>query len=88
MNPGAVHDLANALTTAGSYSETIAEALDRNFTSPNVPDSNAEHANVVDALDRIGDGLFAIAKAINPDVLKPAPPATGQPMRQLKRARR
>ena len=43
----------------------IAEALDRNLTSPNCGDANGEPANVVDGLYHIGDGLFAIAKALS-----------------------
>lgn len=42
----------------------IAEALDRNFTSPNVSDGNFETANVVDTLHDIARGLFAVAAAI------------------------
>jgi hypothetical protein len=42
----------------------IAQAIRDNFTSPNVSDSNLEPANIVDALDRIGTALFAVADAI------------------------
>jgi hypothetical protein len=34
------------------------------FTSSNVSDSNFEDANMVDVLDDVARGLFAIAKAI------------------------
>ena len=34
------------------------------FTSTNVSDSNFEAANMVDVLDKVADGLFAISKAI------------------------
>ena len=43
----------------------IAAAINDSFSSPNVVDKNLENANIVDVLDRIGDGLFAIARAIN-----------------------
>lgn len=45
--------------------EQIAVAINNNFSSPNVADKNLENANIVDVLGRIGDGLFAIARAIN-----------------------
>ena len=35
------------------------------FTSPSVSDSNFEAANMVDVLDDVALGLFAIAKAID-----------------------
>tara|TARA_R100001594_G_scaffold44620_1_gene77079 strand:- start:1364 stop:1516 length:153 start_codon:yes stop_codon:yes gene_type:complete len=41
--------------------DDIAIALKRVFESPNVCDSNLEPANVVDALDKIGGALWAIA---------------------------
>jgi hypothetical protein len=51
------------------------EALERCFVSPNVPDNNLEPVNLVDVMDRLGralavgldrvaDGLQAVAKAI------------------------
>lgn len=42
-------------------SKQLADAVDRNFTSPNVPDANMEPANVVDVI--AGAGLN-IARAI------------------------
>ena len=47
----------------------LAEAFRDVFISPNVSDRNMEDANVVDALDKIAEGLFAIARSIgrNPD---------------------
>ena len=45
----------------------MAEAFRDVFISPNVPDRNMEDANVVDALDKIAEGLFAIARSINKD---------------------
>lgn len=42
----------------------IPHALVHCFTSPNVSDSNGEIANVVDSLNKIGNGLFAIANAM------------------------
>ena len=44
--------------------DAIAKAIIHCFQSVNVADSNLEAANVVDCLDRIGRGLFAIASAI------------------------
>jgi hypothetical protein len=43
-----------------AYDE-IAVAIKNAFESPNVSDSNGEVANVVDALDKIGNALWAIA---------------------------
>ena len=42
----------------------ICSHLSNCFTSPNVSDSNFEAANMVDVLDDVARGLFAIAKAI------------------------
>ena len=42
----------------------IAKALIRVFESPNVTDSNFEVANIVDALDDIARGLFAVVKQL------------------------
>ena len=42
----------------------IAEALIRVFESPNVSDSNYEAANIVDTLDDIARGLFAVVKQL------------------------
>ena len=42
----------------------IAKALIRVFESPNVTDSNFEIANIVDTLDHIARGLFAVAKQL------------------------
>jgi hypothetical protein len=47
--------------------DRLSEALDRNLTSPNVENANFGPANVVDALDRIGTALFAIADALSKD---------------------
>jgi hypothetical protein len=44
--------------------DEIAEAIRSALISPNVADYNGEPANVVDALARIADGLFAVATAI------------------------
>jgi hypothetical protein len=43
----------------------LAEALNRNFTSPNVSDSNLEAANLVDTTDRIARALMEIARALD-----------------------
>jgi hypothetical protein len=54
--------------TTTTRDHELADALRATLISPNVADSNAEPANVVDAIDlsgrRIGGGLFAVAKAI------------------------
>ena len=41
----------------------IAKAIDRNFTSPNVADSNLEAANVVDVIHGLANGLYSLANA-------------------------
>ena len=51
--------------------DDIALALRETLISPNVPDSNMEAANVVDALAHIAKGLLAVATAI--DKLADAP---------------
>jgi hypothetical protein len=43
----------------------IAESIERCFISPNVSDSNFEHANIVDVLQRIAYGSGEIASAIS-----------------------
>ena len=43
---------------------TTAEAIAEALISPNVQDSNFEPANVVDVLQRVANGLGAIAVAI------------------------
>jgi hypothetical protein len=43
---------------------TTGEAILEALISPNVSDSNMEPANIVDALDKIGNALWAIAKAL------------------------
>ena len=53
MTAAADHRLAMAV-------HAIAEQL----SSPNVEDRNGEPANIVDALDRIGNALWALAKAM------------------------
>jgi hypothetical protein len=44
--------------------DRICEALHREFTSPNVPDSNFDAANIVDVIANVANGLFRIAKEI------------------------
>jgi len=44
--------------------DQLVQAMYDLFQSPNVSDSNWEPANLVDAIDRCADGLFAIAEAI------------------------
>lgn len=45
--------------------EDINKAIRDVFISPNVSDKNLESANVVDVLEHIAEGLFAIAESIN-----------------------
>ena len=53
INAKEIKGITNALNKIGD-----------NLMSPNVADSNFENANVVDTLDGISKGLFAIAKEI------------------------
>src|SRR4051812_18932691 len=46
----------------GDPERELAEAIDRNFTSPNVADSNMEPANIVDAIHETGR---MVAKALD-----------------------
>lgn len=51
----------------GDPSEAIrrlAQALDDNLTSPNVPDDNIEPANIVDVVNRLARAIDALADAI------------------------
>ncbi|MGC2272699.1 MAG: hypothetical protein WA555_13415 [Candidatus Sulfotelmatobacter sp.] len=41
--------------------EQIAQAIDRNFSSPNCSDSNGEVANVVDGLYRVAEAIDNLA---------------------------
>jgi len=59
-------------TTMSGSDWTVADALRSCFVSPNVEDSNGEHANVVDAIHEGARGLFygsarldALVKATN-----------------------
>lgn len=47
-----------------SKESLIAEAIDRNFTSPNVSDSNFENANIVDVINYNAVALLDIGKAL------------------------
>lgn len=58
-------------------SKDVASAIDRNFTSPNVSDSNGEPANIVDAVQYMAMGIHKIANAITPSGVAPATDATG-----------
>jgi hypothetical protein len=42
----------------------VAKALWGTLQSPNVPDRNLEPSNVVDAIDGIARGIFAVADAL------------------------
>lgn len=44
----------------------VADAIDRNFTSPNVADNNFECANVVDVIQNVSRAGRSIAAAICP----------------------
>jgi hypothetical protein len=48
--------------TTVTTSDKVASAIDRNFTSPNVSDSNLEAANVVDALDNVAKALWCLSR--------------------------
>ena len=41
---------------------TVTAAIDRNFTSVNVEDSNGENANVVDVLDKVGKAIWCLSR--------------------------
>jgi hypothetical protein len=43
----------------------ISEALRATLMSPNVPDSNFEPANLVDVVDRLARGMFAVSKSLD-----------------------
>lgn len=59
-------------------SKQVADALHANFTSPNVPDSNGEAANVVDALAGAGLNIGRmIAHSITPRDASPGKDAAG-----------
>ena len=63
-------EIAEASIILQKYLPKITAAFDRigdHLTSPAVSDSNFENANVVDVLDNISRGLFAIADAIKGD---------------------
>lgn len=47
-------------------SKDVAAAIDRNFTSSNVSDSNLEEANIVDTVASVASGLRKVAHAITP----------------------
>jgi hypothetical protein len=64
----------------------LTQALECCFTSPNVADSNFEAANVVDALDRIGSGIFRVGKAITPADAAPLRTPTGGRVESLTEA--
>lgn len=49
--------------------EIIADAMHFCLISPNEADSNGEAANIVDALAKIGRGLYAVARAIDRSTL-------------------
>lgn len=42
----------------------VADAIDRNFTSPNVADSNLEPANVVDAISHLASAVVKASKLL------------------------
>ncbi len=50
--------------TPNTTNNATANAITDCLISPNVPDSNFEPANVVDVLQRVANGLGAIAEAI------------------------
>lgn len=48
-------------------SKHVADAIDRNFTSPNVPDSNLEPANLVDVIAGAGLNIAQAIRAFDKD---------------------
>ena len=66
--------------------DMTAESLERCFISPNVVDSNFEHANVVDVLDRMASCVGAVANAITPSDASAGNDATGGRVRSLTEA--
>lgn len=64
----------------------IAKAINGNFSSPNVADSNFEKANVVDVLDHIGTGVCRLAHAIYPKETMPGHDETGGTVMSLTEA--
>jgi hypothetical protein len=57
--------------------DQLAEAMRFVFVSPNVSDSNFEAANIVDVIDKVACGLFAIRNAIVPSGVGPGRGADG-----------
>lgn len=66
--------------------EGIANAILQVLESPNVADSNMEPANVVDAIDNVARGLFAVANAITPRDASPGKDAGGGTVASLTEA--
>lgn len=61
--------MANEAAIASSIfdaAEAIQGSIDRCLISPAVSDSNGEHANVVDVLDRLAARVGSVAIAITP----------------------
>ena len=52
------------VTNFPAYIDQAVDRLAAQLWSANVRDSNGEPANVVDSLDRIANGLFAVSNAI------------------------
>jgi hypothetical protein len=61
---------------AESDTHKLAVAIDRNFTSPNVADSNFEAANIVDVMHSLAQAIHHLADAI--EGKRPAPPLTAR----------
>ena len=52
------------VTNFPAYIDQAVDRIADQLWSANVRDSNGEPANVVDSLDRIANGLFAVSNAI------------------------
>ena len=59
-------------TNLESAAHLLNDQLERCFISPNVPDSNMEPANLVDAIANMSNAFWVIAKSIRSDTTAPA----------------
>jgi hypothetical protein len=58
-------DYAKVNATIQHTGQMIAEALNNNFTSPNVSDSNGEAANLVDTMQYLAKALWRLGLGSN-----------------------
>lgn len=65
----AVHSVHSVEKNKGNPSmKDVANAIREVFISPNVADSNLEPANVVDTIQQVASGLYAVRNSIAPNV--------------------